>query len=325
MMKQNEFTACGGSPLNSFKQYLQAQGKSKSTIEAYLRYVLEFISFLDGDNTEAENVTTKEVMRFLNVLQNKGIENKTRAMRLGAINHFYDYQLELEHIAEHPSKHIKIRGANGTKLTPILTKIALENIYTRYVIPTDTDPRANRNWFTTYKLSKHRNKVILSLLINQGLTTAEINKIEVSDLKLREGEIYIHGSRKSNERTLKLKSNQIMDLMEYLYKTRVDLIKYQENEKIALLFLPTPVVSKKSAGNSLNIWKRLAEEIKEEHPKFIRLRQIRTSVITHWLKQYNLREVQYMAGHRYVSTTERYFLNQTDDLLKDIDQFHPLG
>ena len=277
------------------------------------------------DNTEAENVTTKEVMSYLSHLQKKGLENKTRAIRLGVINHFYDYQIQLEHTTEHPSKHIKIRGANTTKLTPILSKVELEEIYTKYSIPTDEDPRANRNWFRTYKLSKQRNKVILSLLVNQGLTTAEVNKIEVKDLKLRDGEIYIHGSRKSNERTLKLKSNQIMDLMEYLYKTRVELIKYQENEKVDLLFLPTPVVSKKSAGNSLNIWKRLAQEIKEEHPKFIRLRQIRTSVITHWLKQYNLREVQYMAGHRYVSTTERYFLNQTDDLLKDIDQFHPLG
>ena len=311
--------------MNSFKQYLQAQGKSKSTIEAYLRYVLEFISFLDGDNTEVENVTTKEVMRFLNVLQNKGLENKTRAMRLGAINHFYDYQIQLEHIAEHPSKHIKIRGTKGRKLTPILTKIELEEIYTKYVIPTDKDPRANRNWFTTYRLSKQRNKVILSLLINQGLTTAEVNKIDLKDVRLREGEIYIHGSRKSNERTLKLKSNQIMDLMEYLYKTRADLLKYQKDEKIENLFLPTPVVSQKSSSNGLNIWKSLNKEIKEEHPKFIRLRQIRTSVITHWLGQYNLREVQYMAGHRYVSTTEGYLLNQTDDLLKDIDQFHPLG
>ena len=310
--------------MNSFKQYLQSQDKSKSTVAAYQRYILEFITWLDMDNTEAENVTTKEVMSYLSHLQKKGLENKTRAIRLGVINHFYDYQIQLEHTTEHPSKHIKIRGANTTKLTPILSKVELEEIYTKYSIPTDEDPRANRNWFRTYKLSKQRNKVILSLLVNQGLT-AEVNKIEVKDLKLRDGEIYIHGSRKSNERTLKLKSNQIMDLMEYLYKTRVELIKYQENEKVDLLFLPTPVVSKKSAGNSLNIWKRLAQEIKEEHPKFIRLRQIRTSVITHWLKQYNLREVQYMAGHRYVSTTERYFLNQTDDLLKDIDQFHPLG
>ena len=116
-----------------------------------------------------------------------------------------------------------------------------------------------------------------------------------------------------------------MDLMEYLYKTRADLLKYQKDEKIENLFLPTPVVSQKSSSNGLNIWKSLTKEIKEKYPKFIRLRQIRTSVITHWLKQYNLREVQYMAGHRYVSTTEGYLLNQTDDLLKDIDQFHPLG
>ncbi|PKP47998.1 MAG: integrase, partial [Bacteroidetes bacterium HGW-Bacteroidetes-12] len=31
----------------------------------------------------------------------------------------------------------------------------------------------------------------------------------------------------------------------------------------------------------------------------------------------------YMAGHRYVSSTEAYLVNQTEDLQKDIDQFHP--
>lgn len=311
--------------MNSFKHYLQSQDKSKSTIDAYQRCVLEFITWLDTDNTELENATTKEVMSYLNHLQNKGLENKTRAMRLGVINHFYDHQIQLKHIAEHPSKHIKIRGTKGIKLTPILTKKELEEIYTNYTIPSIEDPRANRNWFTTYCLSKRRNKVILSLLINQALTTAEVNKLDLKDLRLREGEIYVKGSRKGNERTLKLKSNQIMDLMEYLYKTRVDLLKYQANQGIESLILPASVISKKSVAGNLNIWKNLKKEIKEEHPKFIRLRQIRTSVITHWLGQYNLREVQYMAGHRCVSTTERYLMNQTDDLLKDIDQFHPLG
>jgi len=45
--------------------------------------------------------------------------------------------------------------------------------------------------------------------------------------------------------------------------------------------------------------------------------------ITHWLKQYNLREVQYMAGHRYVSSTEAYPVNNMEDLRADIDQFYP--
>lgn len=31
-----------------------------------------------------------------------------------------------------------------------------------------------------------------------------------------------------------------------------------------------------------------------------------------------------MAGHRYVSSTEKYLMNQTEDLLADIDMYHPL-
>ncbi len=54
------------------------------------------------------------------------------------------------------------------------------------------------------------------------------------------------------------------------------------------------------------------------------MKQLRTSVITHWLKNYNLREVQYMAGHRYVSSTEAYQINDLDDLIEDIGKYHPL-
>ncbi|TRX50917.1 integrase [Fulvivirga sp. M361] len=55
------------------------------------------------------------------------------------------------------------------------------------------------------------------------------------------------------------------------------------------------------------------------------MKHIRASVITHWLKQYNLREVQYMAGHRKVMSTESYQRNDTEGLQLDVDQFHPLG
>ena len=312
--------------METFKSFLEAQGKSKSTIKHYQTYILDFITYLDKDNTEPEDTTAKEILSYLNHLQKKGQANKTRAIRLNVIGHFFEYQIKHNYRTDNPTKHIKIRGATQKKLYPTLSKQDLEKIYTAYEIPKEKDTRNNRNWFTTYRLSKQRNKVIISLMINQALITAEVGKIEIKDLNLREGEIYIKGGRKSNERTLKLKSNQIMDLMEYQFTTRAELLKYQENQQTEQLFLSVPTLGKeKTYKNTLSVWKGLSKEIKEQNPKFINFKQVRTSVIAKWLKQYNLREVQYMAGHRYVSSTESYFANQMEDLQSDIDKFHPMG
>ena len=310
--------------MGSFKQHLESQGKSKSTVTAYNSYALDFISYLDRDNTEVENATAKEVLSYLNYLQKKGQENKTRSTRLIVIKQFFNWQIEHGARADNPVAHLKIRGTKRQKLYPILSKQELEEIYVSYEIPTEQHKKAKCNWFKTYQLSKQRNKAVLSLLINQDLTTPEIAKIRLGDLRLKDGKIKIIGGRKSDKRILDLRSNQIIELMEYQYTTRTELLKYQK-EETDLLFLSTPSAGKLEAtGNGeLQIWKSLIKDIRKYNPKLINFKQVRTSVITHWLKQYNLRQVHDMAGHRYVSSTEAYLVNQTEDLQADIDQFHP--
>ncbi len=64
--------------------------------------------------------------------------------------------------------------------------------------------------------------------------------------------------------------------------------------------------------------------IHQGHPEVKNAMQIRSSVITHWLKHYNLRQVQYMAGHKYVSSTERYQMNNLDKLQGQLEKYHPL-
>lgn len=308
----------------SFKQYLESHGKSKTTVTHYNTYILDFLSYLDKDNTEVENATAKEVLSYLNHLQKRGQENKTRNIRLNVIKQFFNYQIDCGYRMEDPVVHLKIRGTKHKKLYPVLDKQQLEKIYNEYQVPTEKDERANRNWFTSYRLSRARNKAIISLMIHQGLTTPEVNKLQLNDLKLKEGKIYIAGSRKSNERTLELKSNQIMELMEYQFTTRMELLKYCKTET-QNLFTSSPSIGKNhnSRTDCKEIWKRLSEEIKTQNKEFINFKQVRTSIITHWLKQFNLRQVQYMSGHRYVSSTEGYLVNQTEDLQKDIDEFYP--
>lgn len=310
---------------SSFKEHLQSQGKSKSTVIHYSSYALEFLAWLDKDHTEPENATAKEVLAYLNHLQKKGQESKTRNIRLNVIKQFFNYQIDCGHRTDNPVQHLKIRGSKNQKLYPILDKQQLEKLYNEYQVPDEEDERANRNWFITYRLSKMRNKAVLSLMINQGLTTPEVEKLTLKDLKLKEGKIYVAGSRKSNERLLELKSNQILELMEYQYTTRVALLKFQEKKETDFMFLAVPTAGKKTATGSgnLQIWKGLTKEIKTQNKDFINFKQVRASVIMHWLKQFNLRQVQYMAGHRYVSSTESYLVNQTEDLQKDIDQFYP--
>ncbi len=69
---------------------------------------------------------------------------------------------------------------------------------------------------------------------------------------------------------------------------------------------------------------KITERIREKHPEVKDSRQIKASVIMNWLKQYNIRQVQYMAGHKSITSTEAYKNQDLTDLSKQLDLFHPL-
>lgn len=304
--------------MTTFKKYLESLDLSKSTIETYNGYILEFITWLDMDNTEAENAGTKELTAYLHKLQKKGLQNKTRAIRVNCIKHYFNWQIQCNKRNDNPTKHIKIRGTKTTKLHNIYSLQELEKLYNDYKVPSEDDKRNNRNWWQEHLLTRKRSKVALGLMVYQGVTTAEIDRMTEKDLQLREGKIFIRSAKKSNERLLELKSHQIMDLMEYQLKTRPALLKLANKETEQLF------ISKGKNVQSNNNWKRLSQVIREDNKKFTNFKQVRASVITHWLGTYNLRQVQYMAGHRYVSSTESYLINRLEDLQSDIDKYHPM-
>jgi len=156
-------------------------------------------------------------------------------------------------------------------------------------------------------------------MIWQGLGTRELASLQVRDVKLREGIIYISGSRRSNERELKLESHQVLDLMEYTLQTRKELLELTLKETDQLF------ISIGKGEKLSNLITKLMKKLNRQNPRITSTKQIRTSVITYWLKNYNLRQVQYMAGHRYVSSTESYMINDLDDLQEDITKYHPIG
>jgi len=309
----------------TFNDYLLSQGKSSSTIKQTIWAVEGFLKWLKEDDTEVENTTSKEILAYLKHLQNKGISNSTRRLRLACLNLYFDYQLEQEKVFVHPSRHIKLKGVQRNMLHAVLQKDQLEQLYTSYVVPTDKDPNAGQNWFANYLLGKNRNKVIIGLMVYQGLGTGEITALQCSDLDLRAGTIAIQGGRKSAHRILELKSWQMLDLMEYQLQTREKILAHHVNPTNDFFLSLPSGMNTKVKENKLNIWEFLRNDIRKRHPYFTNFQQVRVSIIVSWLSMYNLREVQQMAGHKTVSTTERYLAYRTDDLQEDIDKFHPMG
>lgn len=70
---------------------------------------------------------------------------------------------------------------------------------------------------------------------------------------------------------------------------------------------------------------QIIKKLKKHNQKAGNIKQIRASVITNWLVQYNLRKVQYLAGHRYISSTERYLQDDVENLHEIVNNFHPIS
>ncbi len=290
----------------NFKKYLLQRGYSLNTIQGFINTTKRYQNWLEKENINDVSASYNDVLHYIQNLR-KTISQRSIQSEINSIKHYYNYLKEIDLVKENPTLNVQIKGVKRRILYNILNKQELEKLYNDF-----------KN-IESENLAKKRNEIILSLLIYQGLSSTDLARLTTRDLKLREGKIFINGTRRSNERTLKLEAHQILDIMEYQLKTREAILKHT-GKKTDLLF-----TSFGSSTKFNNIIHKLLPQLKKLNRKLKSVNQLRTSVITHWLKVYNLREVQYFAGHRYVSSTENYLINDLDDLQEDINKYHPIG
>jgi len=304
---------------NSFKKHLLGKGQSHQSAERNYKNLCYYLLWCERENMEPENTTHNDLIYYLKYLHGRGVKQITAQKYMGSLKHYFGWLLDRGVITSNPASQVDVKGVQRRQLHHILKKQELESLYALYEIPTEKSEHKQQNWFQASEAAARRNKVILGLMIWQGLGTTELSGLEEKDVKLREGKIFIAGSRRSNEREMKLESTQVLDLMEYMLQTRKTLLEITGKRTDKL------IVSTGKGHNIHNLMTKLMQKLKGLNPSVNSVKQIRTSVITHWLKTYNLREVQYMAGHRYVSSTEGYLVNDMDDLLEDVNKFHPMG
>ena len=290
--------------IEAFNEYLQIKGFAPKTIPGMVRTARNFCGWMDTENLEAETISYNDMMAYVKECTGKGNSRRTVACKLNSLRHFFDHLVASDQREANPVHRIRIKGIKRRILHDLLKPEELEEIFTTFEQP---------------GIIGKRNKVILGLLVYQALRPEELGKLTPQDIKLREGKIHVPGSRRINGRELKLEAHQIIDLSDYMNETRKMFLAITGKQTDSLF------TSMGQSERFSNMLQKMMDRLRKQFPKVQEVKQIRASVITQWLKQYNLRQTQYMAGHKYVSSTEAYQLNNLDGLKEEVKKFHPHG
>lgn len=312
---QREFTV----KLKELEAYLKKHGYGAGTIQQIKNYTAVYLSWLQETGITETNATYNDLLIYIGYCHD-GV-NSTRQInqKLNAIRKYYSHLQYGDETIKNPASGLYLKGTKRGIPNNLLEREELEKLYNCYPV---YDPRTARN------------KAILSLLINQALTTGELHRLEPEHINLKTGTIEIPGSKQSNGRILKLEASQIIELYEYMREIRpaiLDAIKNcpnhpgRKSQNLDFVRLNTQlIISMNGSANIKNSLKHMVNALKKINPKVRDCRQIRQSVISDWLKYEDVRKVQYKAGHRYVSTTERYQSNDLEGLQEALRLHHPL-
>lgn len=304
--------------LKGFKDYLKGLNNSNNTIRQKSNYVGFFLNWLGSEKLKPEETRYNDLLNFIDCCKLENDSTKLISSKLRSIRNYYEYLKKDDPGITNPATNLYLKGIRHKIPSNLLPIKILEEIYSTY--KTDT-------------LRQKRNKTILGLLIYQGITTEELHQLEPSHLKLKEGKINIPGNRKRNSRSLDLKAFQVIELQEYVNDVRAKILESiydkkpaRKPDKINEAKLKEQLFISSNGSHCLkSTLLHLFKELQKEKPEVLHAKQIRASVIVDWLKTNNLRQVQYMAGHKYVSSTERYQLDNLENLQKKLEELHPLN
>lgn len=285
-----------------FRTYLKNRRLSPQTIESYHRYLKKFFTYLKESGQEAESMSYADLLGYVKYCRKQGLKPPYINQLLGVVRHYYNYLKAIKKISDNPASGLFLRGRPRRIPHDLLTAEQLDAIYTSY---------------ERKGLAGKRNKIILGLLIYQGLSTHELERLEAVHLRLREGKIEIPGSRKSHRRILKLEAHQMIDLQEYVSSIREHILAYSGKTSEKLL------VSLGESDYIRSSLDKLMHHLRKRYAYITNAAQLRQSRIAIWTKQYDIRHAQYLSGHKYVSSTERYESTDMKDLQKELEKHHP--
>ncbi|MFA7468485.1 MAG: tyrosine-type recombinase/integrase [Desulfotomaculaceae bacterium] len=281
--------------METFETYLMQRKKMRpASVEYYLDLTGRFTKWLQSQGIQPDQAGTGDILDYSSYQQNSGATEGVRKSSLTTIRHYYAYLLSKRACTFNPATGLYLKNSRTTVPPVALPLDQLHDLYEQYPVT---------------GAQSLKSKVITGLLVYQGLAVKELPVLTLKHLELKEGRIQIPDQHRINGRTLKLDASQVYYLQKFIEERQLS----AENQ----LLLPPMKFPH-------NYYKHLLKRLKNIAPKLESIGHIRQSVLQHWAQSHDIRQAQYMAGHRWVSSTQRYDLGSLETLKAEIQDKHPL-
>lgn len=267
---------------DEFVSHLEGLGRSPSTVIAYKKDIEQLVDHLykAGVNLVHE-IETGHLEDFMNTLSQKEYTNKSISRKTNSTKTFFRFMLETGNVevnAADALKHPKVE----TKAPRILSR--LEYGALRDAAKDDV-----------------RTFAIIEVLLQTGTRISELSKIKIEHLEIdhenKEGTLMIPARRRHSERVIPLNKAAVEAVKKYMEEERPEI---EEAEHLFITKTGNPLLVR-------NIRATLTRYFDHAGVENATVNDLRHTFVAHHLANgTNLLTVSKIAGHKRVSTTERY-------------------
>lgn len=288
--------------LNDFKLYLEVnKNLSSNSVNSYVTDLTKYIEYLQKKYNvlDIRDIETDMIKKYIQTLKKGGFESSSISRKISAIKAFHKHVSKDEGILD-AAQTIK-KPKKEEKLPTILTVEEIDMMFNTIKGNEPTDLR---------------NRCMLEFLYGSGLRISELLDLTPQNIHIHSKEINVIG--KGNKERIVPLSDMAIDAFN----------KWMSKGKIHFKTKPGNYLFINKSGDKLTrqgVWKLIKEIAKNAGiTKEISPHTLRHSFATHLLNNgFNLRYVQFLLGHKDISTTQIYTHITLDKLREDYLTAHP--
>jgi len=262
---------------NQFIRHLEDRTRSSSTILAYSKDIQQLENFLSKTGiSEVEQIKASHLRAFMDEFENQGYSAKSISRKTNSTKTFFKFLRSSGTITTDPATEI-IHPKFENKPPRILSKIE----YRALRDSARSDPRMS---------------AIIELLLQTGIRIGELSKIQLEDITLEnEPKLYIRPSEGATERTIPLNDSVVDGINRYL-----DIRPNTANQSLFVTKTGKPLLVR-------NIRTAIDRYFKSAGVEKAKVNDLRHTWVAHHLASgVSLILVSKLAGHKRISTTEKY-------------------